>query len=625
LRRHRTATNGSGTQKGRWAQPASLSRFRVAPGSAILATALAIFVAGGVAALPYGFADLFYLFSVEEGFFSPQQWVHPLYVPYLAGLRALLGICGWHGHMIVPLELVNIGASVVALIVLYRLAVRLTGDSVAAAGAVMYGMCAGFGIAAVRETPYALGFLCVVGSLRLLISEEPVPPRRYMLAGVLAGCAMALHASAMALAPTAIACALREPDPARSGKSTRARVVAFGAAMVATAVVSWAIFMVYHGIGPAYFRSVGFKNLFAGIEQNHGTSIYTSWSALTQLYFIADSLFGAGWSFIVPLVAFAVARRIGGGPAAAEPVPPLRRRFFTATFANFVFFGAFFAINNAENGFVYVAHALVPVLLAVVASRLRRARTTLLVIIPFTMVVMTAGLRWSDESSGRNEPLLQEVRFLQQQLGSADVVLTPGCPLMELQYLEPQPNLIVVFAGASGPTCHERRLRIDHALRDRIAWWTAHGSRVFLALGNASTDLPADMFGRETKRQIFKWPQSAPLDRSAALSNLRRAFATAGLTLRDGLVSPNDQPYAEVAAPTGGNAALPVPTLSLDRIVTVLRARHDVEGLWAGKLLARFQARIPDDPWAPCDTMQLACDHDATQYPGGCTPPAGCQ
>jgi hypothetical protein len=235
-------------------------------GDVVFALFLVAYATASVTRIPFDFTDLCYLFSLEHGNWVTQEWVHPIYVPTLRLFSAALGLLGYHGHMLVPVELLNVAASTTAFALLYGLARRVPSCSLAAAVALgAAAVCTGFWSATLRSTPYALAFLCQTLSLLLLISDRPVRPRRYALAGAFAGLAMGLHASALALGLVGVACAVLEPDPARTRRATLDRITAFGGTMLAVALIDWTVFLAYNRIGLDYFHNQDFRATWAGI------------------------------------------------------------------------------------------------------------------------------------------------------------------------------------------------------------------------------------------------------------------------------------------------------------------------------------------------------------------------
>src|SRR2546428_13904135 len=102
------------------------------PSDVLFGLFLLAYAAGCISLIPYDFTDLCYLFSLEQGRWVTQEWVHPVWVPLLALYQGALGLFGYHGHMLVPVEVFNVAVSMTALALLYRLARRFPGSALAA-------------------------------------------------------------------------------------------------------------------------------------------------------------------------------------------------------------------------------------------------------------------------------------------------------------------------------------------------------------------------------------------------------------------------------------------------------------------------------------------------------------
>jgi hypothetical protein len=606
---------------------------RIEPGDVIFALFLVAYGVVSISRIPFDFTDLCYLFSLEQGHWVPQEWVHPIYVPTLGLLRGVLGLFGYQGHMLVPVEFLNVVVSTMAFILLYRLARRFPGSSLAAAAALgVSAMCTGFWSATVRPTPYALALLCQTISLSLLISDKPVSPRRYGLAGAMAALSMGFHASAMALGAVGVVCAVFEPDPARTARAICVRVLSFGGAMLAVALACWATFLLYHRIGADYFRQQDFWTTFLTIEQVPHTSVYTSGSAAAQLATFAESLrYQAGALIAVAVVIFVLAavRRL----RTHMPLAPLESRLAIVTAANFAAIGGFFLINNAHNGFIFASLTLVPVLLAVVI-RGSWIGLAILVFVAWPRTYENVVRIVRSGEYGANDPQLAEVRFLQELLGPRDVLLTPGAPFPEMLYLA-HLNILEVSAGGSSHGDFEVPVVYPGAvLRARIAWWLAHGGRVYYALGDESTDFTGDVSGAEKERQIFWRPESVARERAAKLRELRTALEASGLDVGGGRRSPQGKSYAEIQLRESPVPLSPTPASALPLAPAELRAlflQRDGDNTalhLAGhaQFLAAFEAAVPGDPWLACDVMNLVClgQPQVAGKAGPCRPLPGC-
>ena len=599
----------------------------VEPGDVMFVLFLLAYAALSFSLIPFDFQDLCYLFSLEQRRWVMQEWVHPIYVPVLDLLRGGLAVVGYHGPMLVPVELLNVAAAVVAFALLYRLARRFPGSSLAAVVALGAAACsAGFLHAAVRPTPYALAFLAQVVSLLLLIGDGPVARSRYVLAGALAGVSMGFHASAMALGIVGVVAAWCEFACTPREKAMRA--VAFAAAMLTSALACWAVFVRYRGIGLQFFRDQGFWASFLAIEQMPGSSIYTSGSVVEQVSTFVETLrFQGGGLLSATLVVglvIAVQRWRAG-----TTVSPLERRLLIVAAANFAGIAAFFLINNTHNGFIFASLALVPVVLAVLV-RDSRILLALLALVALPEAVRTV-LYMRSGPVGRNEPLLVETRYLQQLLGPRDVLITPGTPFPETLYLGHLNVFELSDDGASHPSPEVPVVHAGPELRARIAWWRGHGGRVFYALGDEATDFTGDISGATKSRQVFWRPESRAAERAPRLQALRALLGSAGLELRDPISSPNGQRYAEVfAGPAEPPAAVPSPVIKPQELrtlfmnnVTDVAAAYDAQ---RAEYLTQLSNSLSEDPWHECDVMQLICQgrprrsgHDVA-----CEPSARC-
>jgi hypothetical protein len=605
---------------------------RVQTADLIFAGFLIAYACVSLTLIPFDFTDLCYLFSLEQHRWVTQEWVHPIYVPALRAFAEALGLLGYHGHMLVPVEMLNVAASTAAFALLYSLARRFPGSALTAAATLaVAALSIGFWSATLRSTPYALALLCQTLSLRQLISELPAPPRRYALAGVFAGLAMGLHASAMALGPVAIVCALFEPDPARTPQATLRRVASFGAAMLAVVLAAWTVFLVYNGIGPEYFQRQDFHSTWIGIEQVPGRSIYTNDSLATQFGDFADVMryqVGLVLLLAIALLPFAFIRRRWAGAS----LTAFERRLTTAAAANFAAIAGFFALNGSHNGFIFASVTLVPVLIAV-ALRGSWLGLAAVLLLGGPGTRQNIGAITQAGAQGANDPQLAEVNYLERILGPHDVLLTPGSPFPEMLYLS-HVNIFEISPGE--PTHPGNEVPVLHpgvALRGRIAWWLDHGVRVFYALGDTVTDFTGDLGGAEKEHQIFWRPEIAAHERVQALEAIRTGLESSGLVVREALVSPRGERYGEVRL-AEATAPLQPPTASPALAASELSLSSSL-GPWGNddpmlprraQFLGELAAAVPGDPWLACDVMDLICQGQPQRNgaPIPCHPIPGC-
>src|ERR1035437_2643072 len=106
---------------------------RIEPADVVFALFLLAYALVSISLIPFDFTDLSYLFSLEQGRWVTQEWVHPIYVPTARLFSGVLGLFGYHEHMLVPLELLNLAAAMTAFALLYCLARRVPSRSLAAA------------------------------------------------------------------------------------------------------------------------------------------------------------------------------------------------------------------------------------------------------------------------------------------------------------------------------------------------------------------------------------------------------------------------------------------------------------------------------------------------------------
>jgi hypothetical protein len=548
--------------------------------------------------LPYDATDLCYLLSLEDHVWVTQEVVHPLWVPLLWLYRFVLRAGGWRGFMLVPIEAANVVLSAATLVLFFRVSRRITKDALASAcAALLLAACPAFSAAAMRSTPYALAFLCLSGSLMLLVGDAPASRRRYLVAGALAGVSMSLHASAMALAPAAVLCAALDPER-KSWSSAAGKVAAYGAGMVTVAVAAWTGWLRFNGLGASFFRPAHLRSLFSGVEQVPGTSIYSSGSWWSQATGISATGLQQGAPLLVlGLVAVIVEVARARGPEG--PKAPLDRRLLVAAGAIFAAVAGFFFINNTHNGFIYASLSLLPLVVARAGSRAPWARG-LLAVTPFFAVPLAAvhSLGGMDRF---HEPLPDEVRFVEKALGPRAVLLVPGCAFGELRLLSALHVFRVQIEPTDSRDCSLPRAEAGGVLRARVRAWQDEGVRVFLAYGDEERDFAGDANGEEKAVQLFWSPELAAKERAPKLRAVRASLVTAGLRLGEPFVSPHGARYGEVTAP--GEAVAPPPAIAAGRFESA--ESHDVNAGVAQAALDRLHALAPHDPWAPCDAVCL--------------------
>jgi hypothetical protein len=573
----------------RWAAPACLLG------------AWAGFAAFAVSLLPADTLDIYYMRSLEEGGWGSPEWMHPLWIPLLSVYQALLRALGYHGKMLVPVELLNVAISCATGLLLFRVARSVAARPLVCAVASLYVLTISmFWSAAIRPTPYALAFLLVVATLDRLAADEPP----LITAGLLAGLATSLHASSsVGLGAAALVVALRRP---------RARLWAFGASASAVVLVALLIFCARNHLGARQIFAMNFHEEFSKIEQVPQTSIFTSHSWAAQL----RTLLGGVLMIGSPLAVMAALAAAAGRRAPRTPLTGRERTLLTVALANFAGFALFFLVLNSRNGFIFAALALAPPLLVLPAARSRAALLALALALPPLLAVVAVVESRGGITQG-HDPILREQRFLASLLGPRDLVLTPGCPFPDVRYFAPL-NLVAI-SPAAPLRCESPSLRIGDVLRARVQWWSAHGSRVFLALGDQSTDFAVDVSGDEKQHQIFWTPQLGAQERRSSATTLRASLDSAGLRLGAVHDSPGGERYLEVSA-RDLPPALPPPVNApeLASLRERFTRRYDFPATRAARQLEELAAAVPGDPWSACDRARLAFDH------GGAEPPAGC-
>ena len=250
-------------------------------GRVVFSVGLVAWVRMSLKMLPYCYHDLRYIFSLERKLFGASEWMHPLYVPFLAACQSVLWLLGYSGSMIIPLEVVNVVAAALALGGLYWFSERLEIDSLAAAaGVLLLGFSLGFWEGGLRPDPYALAAAGSIASLIFLMGDLPADPhRRFAWAGIAVGLTMGFHFSGFFLVPTAVLAAGLEGGR-RRGVVFLWDFVGPMALVLAGAYLS---FTVYYGITTEYFFRTDLRTTFHQIEQLPGTSIWSSGDLFKQM------------------------------------------------------------------------------------------------------------------------------------------------------------------------------------------------------------------------------------------------------------------------------------------------------------------------------------------------------
>ncbi len=396
-------------------------------GAALLLAGLGAWTAASTARLPYGFHDLGYLFSLERGISAPKDWVHPLFLPLLGGLRWALAGLGYAGSMLMPLELANLGLALSSLAGAYFLAAGLSGRfSVSAAGTLLLAFSPGFWEGALRPDPYAGAATGALAAFGLLAWGRPGRSElRYGLAGAAAGLAAGLHLSCLALLPAAAVAAHGE-----SGSPGRRAGLwgAFAGAFAAVLLGAYALFMGLEWGSLEILARTGAGELFSKIEQFPGSSLYSNPNLAKQL---TDWINTAGVQGGPALLVFGTACVLLAA-VRWEGLSGRRKPALRLAAAHGLFFSLFFLINNTHNGFVYAALLPVPAVLAVAAGSSGGIESLL---VPVAVLAAGAGAAFGPVLDLNRDPVLSEARYLARLLRRGDMLIAESCPPLEWTYL----------------------------------------------------------------------------------------------------------------------------------------------------------------------------------------------
>ncbi|MBI5624615.1 MAG: hypothetical protein HY924_12625 [Elusimicrobia bacterium] len=472
-------------------------------GRGLFSLGLAAWVWAGWTLIPFDASDLSYVLALEGGVWAVQEFVHPLFVPVLAMLEALLPAAGAKGSILLALAVLNLAAAGGALVLLFLLAERLSSRSAAAAAAVLgfAWAAAGFWVACLRPTPYSLAALCLALACRAILAEGP-RARRMAQAGLWAGLACGLHLAALSfVVPAAVA-----------SSSGRGRLfVRFLACMGAALLGCYAVFFLYHRLDPRIVLGLGGRDLLAGVEQVPTTSFWSNPQPLTLGRDYLDTLRVQARFFLALLAAAALLKAMAG--ELRESMARLRKNGALALAAAlFAAFSAFYALNNTRNGFVFASLLALPVVLAELVP-VRRSHLAGFALAALALAGSGAREVLGHESSAGRDPVYREALFLSRTLGASDAVLVPGCPIPELERLS---GIRLIPAAPSGRGSHEG----PHACPDRpvrpmepgrVADLLAAGRRVLYAPAPPGGARDLDYVGDLKKRQAY-----APFHRSAA-------------------------------------------------------------------------------------------------------------
>ncbi|MDD5627820.1 MAG: hypothetical protein PHU21_02060 [Elusimicrobia bacterium] len=570
------------------------------PGRLAFCFGLALWAALSWRLLPYDFADICYLFSLEDGAVLNQEWVHPAFVPMLAVLRAGLALFGLGAKMLIPGQALNLALACAALALLFIVLERLCRDSwAAAAGSLLLAFCGGFWDGCLRMTPYSPAAACTLLCAGSLLGARPrLASRRYALAGAAAGLAAGFHMAALSLIPVGLLAAHLEGREVPRLRLAGGFLAGFAAALLA----AYAAFVVRSGWSLTWFNLAHspFWSLFQEVEQIPESSLYTSHSLLRQVREFSETLrVQARPLLAAALAGAALTVVLGRGRLWLEGQAARALALASACAAAF---SLFFIINNSHNGFIFSAVLLLPAVAALSAAGLGLWRW------PFLAACLLAtgfsaarGL----EHGPDQDALLAEVRFLDRLLRPGDVLLVPGGPFPELTYLR---HLDLLRVGAGGPKDSEIPLVEGDRLAAAVTSFLAQGRRVFFAPGDVEARFTGDV-GTQKRRQIFAAAGDAGRRREDVAAVRKRLSASS--RWQCGLVSALGETYCEVLPKRRlprRAAAAPAPAAPQACPALAQAGDDPWAALWLAKkarYLERWLADSPGDDWALRERARL--------------------
>jgi hypothetical protein len=537
--------------------------------------------------------------------------VHPLFVPLLAGYRSVLGLFGYSGLMLVPLERLNLAAAALALAGLFWLAEHLEAGSLAAAASVLLlGFCPGFWEGTLRPDPYALAAACSMLALIFLIGDIPADDRqRHVLAGAAAGLAMDFHAAAMSLIAVAALEAWMRAGWTRRG----ARLLAgFLGGLAFSLAAGYAIYAAYYRAIPGYYHLESFPVFFSKLEQMPLTSIYTSRDPSKQVW---DFLHTMGHQGSVGLLALAAAA-LGLGVISRRlrlEASSAQSRAIPLAVVSILTYSLFFLINNTQNGFIYGALLATPILICAAAAQSWLARAA------FTAAacwVLGVNVLTGIPNGPQGDPLFRETMFLDSLLRPGDVLLMPGAPFPEVLYPR-HLNLLMTGGSADAqatvvPSCGPEELRL------RLADILKQGRRVYFVPGDLASLQPGEWpdISTQKRRQAFWVRDPGSPETVRRIDSMRKDLA-ARFDMDCRIASPQGWQYCRLRLKPGGRggrAAAAGPALSrleLDGISRLLAARSlDPHSRTRAHYLMDWLVENPQDAYALSDLASLLLRHE---------------
>jgi len=555
-----------------------------------------LYVVFSLQLLPWCFLDLCYLTSLESGEPLIQEVVHPLYVPTLALWRKVLAGFGLGDTMAVSASVLNIFVMVLTTWALYRLTHHYVSDALLASlSAFLFGV-SGFWWQGLRVTPYAMASLFAILTVYFML--VPSLPRNllYPWVGIMAALSVSYHAASLSLVPVAVLLICMDKEE-RLGR--RKSFLEFVGAFAIALTGAYAIWVVYNHFEPFNILRMPFGDVFKGVEQHSGTSIYTSGSLRKQALDYVAAIASHCSPFYPVGLAGPVVWAVGAWFA-----PSLRRqaRAVVAAVLVFCFYSLFFLLNNTENGFIFISGAFLPMVMAMVASWAPWLRLAFVAVaVPS---IFDQPLSMSSMLPARmNDPVYSELKFLASATRPQDMFVFPGCPFDEVFHFGDFNMVWVGEAKGIRYECPAPQLPLDGELVSRVSYRLESGGAVFFQAGDVGTEF-SRAFGRSQKEnQIFFTGNLTAQERRQQVASIRE-FLGRHFDFGKPLISPLGRYYERLmlkADATIADASGYRPPSKPLRPEAPLKGRLK----WKERHLKAVLAANPSDPYALADLANL--------------------
>lgn len=273
------------------------------------------------------------------GSYNTLEPFHPLYHPVVALCRAAWEAFGGSGPALPLLQLVSLLAGMANIVLMYRLARRVTGqDGLAAGAAVLTATGQNLWAWSLMTTSYTLATAFMLATADAVLGRERPAWKDWAWAGVLAGTATAFDTAAGLVALPIF----------WEARHSRRNVAAFGGGFAAVLAVSYILLV-------NRLSSLGwpFPPTLQGFVASLPRDLVPLWESrdlLGQLraFLSSEAPLDFVW-LVAPLALF-------GFPKKADP---RAFRFAATLYAAFL---AFFFINDPHNRFLYAGATLMPLL-----------------------------------------------------------------------------------------------------------------------------------------------------------------------------------------------------------------------------------------------------------------------